>query len=448
MTPRQLRRPGRLARSLLAALGVCVLLAPVAACGGGTAAKSVVVLGTWTGGEEQEFDAVLRDFESFSHVHAEYQGTRALDQVLRAGARENDAPDVVVTASPTQLLRSFQSGTLLSLDGVTPAPRYPARWRALTQASKGGGPAQRFALVVRADLKSIIWRNPRVTGSAVPTSWDELLAAANKASAEHGGAPWCMGMGAGSSSGFPGTDWIEDIVLHQSGPAIYAQWAAGALPWTSAPIETAWRTWGTVLAQARGGPTASLLTDFSDAGKPMFATPPGCLFDHEGSFITAFNEPGHTRQAVRDYDMFPFPRMNPAVGQPTEVSGSFAGMFHDTPGARALMAYLAQARGQEELVKDFRESSYSADATVGLDVYHDPLRRRIARTLTGEETTLCFDASDVMPDQMSAAFYQAVLRFVSDPRYWTDTSRLDTLLSQLDAQRAPAYAGNTPSPPC
>src|SRR5712691_5838717 len=101
----------------------------------------------------------------------------------------------------------------------------------------------------------------------------------------------CAGMADGSRSGWPGTDWIEDIVLHQSGPSVYDRWAAGALPWTSAPIVRAWQTFGQVAAAAgavHGGLEAELVTSYGVAGRPMFSYPPGCYLEHEGSFIAGF----------------------------------------------------------------------------------------------------------------------------------------------------------------
>ena len=35
---------------------------------------------------------------------------------------------------------------------------------------------------------------------------------------------WCVGIESGAASGWPGTDWIEDIVLRQAGPDSYNQW--------------------------------------------------------------------------------------------------------------------------------------------------------------------------------------------------------------------------------
>jgi len=77
-----------------------------------------------------------------------------------------------------------------------------------------------------------------------------------------------MGFEDSSSSGWPGTDWIEDILLHQSGPKYYDQWVAGTLPWTSEQVVRAWQAFGEIAntpGQVHGGTRAELLTNY---GRP------------------------------------------------------------------------------------------------------------------------------------------------------------------------------------
>jgi alpha-glucoside transport system substrate-binding protein len=437
------------------------LLAP-SGCGR-SAGPPVVVLGVWTDAEQAQFEQVLRDFTQATGIPHVYQGSRALDQVLRADVRDGNAPDVAVVASPTQLA-GYASGDQLSpLDGVLPppAPGYSDRWERLSETADKNGVSHRYALVVKADLKSVIWYDPNtvrtlVPGSAdghlAPASWSALTTMVNALVARGGpsAAPWCLGMGAGSTSGFPGTDWIEDIVLHEFGPSLYQQWADGALPWTAPQVRQAFLDWGSVLAHARGGTMATLLTDFADAGKPMFGSPPGCVFDHEGSFVMGAYGSVPAKPALRagkDYDFFPFPPMKPGVSQSYEASASFAAMFQHNDRADRLMNYLASVRGQQEMVTAFGGNSFSVDPRVAMSVYPDDVHRRVARILTQDSS--CFDASDLMPTQLGTAFYQAVLRFASDPgRYLADQNALTDLLSQLERERVRAYGGRPLSFTC
>jgi len=40
-----------------------------------------------------------------------------------------------------------------------------------------------------------------------------------------GSTPWCVGFDSEGSTGWPATDWIEDIMLRTAGLDTYAKWA-------------------------------------------------------------------------------------------------------------------------------------------------------------------------------------------------------------------------------
>ena len=48
---------------------------------------------------------------------------------------------------------------------------------------------------------------------------------------EDGGVPWCIGLGSGDATGWPATDWMEDIMLRTQTPDVYDQWV------TKGPVE-------------------------------------------------------------------------------------------------------------------------------------------------------------------------------------------------------------------
>src|SRR5262249_505798 len=139
------------------------------------------------------------------------------------------------------------------------------------------------------NLKSLIWYDPKELPdfrSQPPRTWDQLVAV-SKGLAASGRTPWCMGMGSTPTSGWPGTDWIEDILLHQADDIdAYQQWAHGDKEWLKDEVRQAWTSWGTIAVEPRmvyGGRDAAILTDFTDTGRPMSTHPPGCLLHHQAS---------------------------------------------------------------------------------------------------------------------------------------------------------------------
>ena len=105
-------------------------------------------------------------------------------------------------------------------------------------------------------------------------------------------------------------------------------------------------------------------------------------------------------------------------------------MFHDTPQARSLMAYLVTPEAQQIWVD--RGGALSPNSKV--TQYPDDVSTRIAQILTGAKI-FRFDGSDNMPTAMNDAFFKGILAYTKDP------SQLDSILANLDSVQASAYGG-------
>lgn len=398
----------------------------LAACSTPRSAGSVSVLGPWTHEEERDFKQVLTAFEQETGVQVVYQGTTALHEVLLSDTQKGTPPDIAILFSPAELGQYQRSGKLHRLDDVI-APQqnvYNRQWLELQKL----GTNNFYGVPVKVNLKSIIWFNSHVSHPTIQT-WDQLLAF-GETIAKKGGTPWCMGMGSTPTSGWSGSDWIEDILLRQFGTDIFQQWAYGTLPWTSQQVRKAWEDWGRITAQV--GSRSALLTDYGDAGRPMFTNPPGCALQHAPSFILAsYQAYDQAPKPGIDFDFFAFPdftsRAAGSAGGPFEVSADMASMFTDTPQARQLIKYLATEKAQQIWPRR-GAGAFSVNMNVKLGVYPDDVSKRIAQTLTTARP-LCFDAADIMPATMRNAFYRAVLEYLSDP------TQLNKILNELDAVR-------------
>ncbi|MFD2470252.1 ABC transporter substrate-binding protein [Amycolatopsis silviterrae] len=407
-------------------LAATALVTVSSACGVAESSNSVGVIGVWTEGEEAAFNQVKRRFEEKTGIKVRYQGTRAVEQVLAADVQQGAAPDIAVLSSPGLLADYARRHEIKPLDFLEKKAEsfYGRQWVNLQRLGTG----KLYSVAVKADLKSAIWYRPSSVPGPKPTTWQQLVALAAGP-----GTPWCLGLASPPTSGFPGTDWIEDILLHSAGPEIYRQWAGGTLPWTSDPVRQAFRDWGTLVVRPggiQGGAPAALLTDFRDSARPLFTDPPGCRMEHQGSFAMGSYQNMHLRtptgphpQPGTDYDFFPFPGSGAS-----EVSADLAAMFADTPQARQFLDFLVSPEAQQIWAGNPNASAFSAGAAVAKDVYPDPVKRKVADTLTAGKP-VCFDASDLMPATMTGAFYRAILEYTADP------TQLDTLLNRLDDTR-------------
>ena len=409
------RQPVRLA------VAIVLTVAAVLGCTStptGPLGGEVTVVGSWSGAEDQAFLAMVRPFEQETGIVVDYRGTRNLTATLWEGVAKGEPPDVAGLPGPGQMAEFARHGSLKDLSSVIDVTAYKQD-TVPTFIDLGTVDGELVGVFIKASLKGLIWYNPNVYTLDAPDNWIELLRDSDIARRDDG-KTWCIGLGSDATTGWPGTDWIEDIVLRQSGPAAYDDWVAGRLPWTSPEISKAWELFGEVVEDATGGAGGFIGTDFQDGGNGLFETPPDCIFHHQATFMTSFFE---SNAAARkgEYDFFPFPVIDGRFANSVTGGGDLFGMFNETPQSRALMEYLVTPAGQEIWVG--RGGALSVNARV--TNYPDDISKRAAQTLTSAER-FRFDASDLMPEQMNEAFLQGVIDFVQDQ------SRLDDILASLD----------------
>ncbi len=390
----------------------------------------VTVIGTWGGSEQESFLAMVKPFEDATGIKVEYTGTRDINTVLTTGVASGILPDVAGLPGPGQMIEWAKQGALKPLDDVLDIASYKAETSpALVDLGTVDGKIS--GVFIKAAVKGLIWFDPAVYKGGQPTSWDDLESKAAAAASAVGPntKPWCIGIESGAASGWPATDWIEDLVLRQAGPDVYDAWVAGTQKWTSPEIKTAFQAFGKAVDESYGGPKTVNSTNFGDGGNPLFTTPPGCIFHHQASFITDFFVKQGKAKAGQ-YDFYPFPDINPQFSGAVEGAGDLFGMFNDTPQARALMKYLVTADAQAIWVG--RGGALSANNKV--TNYPDDVSKRSAAILTSAKI-FRFDASDLMPKAMNDAFWKATVDFVQDE------SKLDSILANLDSVQSSAYGG-------
>jgi alpha-glucoside transport system substrate-binding protein len=420
-------------RRVVAIAGAAALV--FAACGSSTSSggKSVTVIGTWGGDEQKAFLEMVKPWETQTGNTVKYTGTRDINTVLTTGVASGVLPDLAGLPGPGQMAEFYTKGALKPLDAVLDAATYKSETADALVKLGTAADGKLAGVFIKAAVKGLIWYSPALHdyGSAPPKTWDELKsqAAANKGAAK---AIWCLRLGSGAASGWPGTDWIEDIVLRQAGPDVYNSWWAGKTKWTSNEIKTAFNTYLTDVVANIADKTEAVdpTKDFSGGGDPLFASPPGCAVFHQASFITGLGA-FKGKKAGTDYNFFPFPDINSQFAGAVEGAGDLFGMFHDTDAAKSLMKYLVTAPAQDIWVKKGGALSANKKATS----YPDDISKRSADLLTNAKAFV-FDASDLMPKAMNDAFWTAMLTVTKDP------SKLDETLANLDKVQATAYAAS------
>ena len=336
-------------------------------------------------------------------------------------------PDVAGIAGPAHIQELARAGALSDLSEVLDLQTYKAEV-APTFIELGTVDGRLVGAFGKSTLKGLVWYNPANFRRGTPLTYSELNQLAQMA-LEPPTREWCVGLESRESSGWPGTDWIELFLLHQSGLEIYDKWVAGEVAWTSDLVRRAFESYGQIVAEDAvfGGSEHALTTSFADAGDPLFTDPAGCLLMVQGSFMPSFFETDGWQPGA-DFDFFPFPEINPESTGEVIGAGDLIGLFTDEPAAAELVRYLVTAEAQQIWVSSGGALSVNQQVTE----YPNEIVLREAGILSGAEH-FRFDASDLMPTTMNEAFWQAVLDFTRDQ------DRLPQILERLEEVRVAAY---------
>ena len=258
-------------------------------------------------------------------------------------------------------------------------------------------------------MKSFVWYSPKVfkaKGYTVPTTWAELTALSDKMVAD-GVKPWCGGIESGGATGWPSTDWLEQIVLREQGGENYDKWVSHEIKFDSPEITKAMDTlagWmkNPAYVNAGFGDVKTIATTaFQDAGKPVLAGKCGML--QQASFYANFWVNFKKDATIaEDGDAFAFylPAISDTVPTPIVGGGEFVAAFSDKPEVAAFQTFLSSGEFATAKVKE--GTWVSANSGVPIDAYSDPISKLSAEYLTKTDATFRFDASDLMPAAVGA----------------------------------------------
>ncbi|MCY1296589.1 hypothetical protein D9M70_459830 [compost metagenome] len=264
-------------------------------------------------------------------------------------------------------------------------------------------------------MKSLVWYSPENfedAGYEVPKTMEELKALTEKIAAD-GGKPWCIGLGSGGATGWPATDWVEDMMLRTQPADVYDKWVKNEIPFTDPAVVGAIDEFGWFAKNDKfvdGGAAAVASTDFRDSPKGLFASPPKCYLHHQASFIPSFFPEGTKIGEDADFFYMPPYESKKELGNPVLGAGTLAMLTKDTPAARAFIEFLKTPIAHEVWMA--QTSFLTPYKSVNVDTYGNPPLKKQGEILLNA-TTFRFDGSDLMPGKIGAgAFWTGMVDFV------------------------------------
>jgi len=294
-----------------------------AACGDdsttGEEKTSFVLFGAPTGAEADAMNGFLQVYNEAEGTDISFVGSSSFEEQLRIRVDGGNPPAVAFVPQPGSICPFVELGALVSLEDMgfdiaEMEADHSKFWMDLGLCEDG----EHYGVPWFPNYKSIIFYNKPAfdaAGYTIPATYEDLVALSAQMVAD-GQTPWCFGFGSGGATGWPGTDWIEDIVVRNSGGDFYGQWFRHEVPFNSPEIAEAFDLFGQIMfgeGFVNGGAENVAATTFQDSPLPLFSTDgsaPQCMMLKQGSFISNFFPEGLEDQA----SFFPFPTIGGNTG--------------------------------------------------------------------------------------------------------------------------------------
>ena len=255
--------------------------------------QTVTITGPWTGNEKEKVDKVFALFTQATGASVNYSGSDSFEQDIVISARAGSAPNLAVFPQPGLAADMASQGLLTPLadgtaDWVTSNFAAGSSWVDLGTYADPDGNDALYGLFYRIDVKSLVWYSPEAfdeAGYDIPETMEDLKALTDQIVAD-GEVPWCIGLGSGAATGWPATDWVEDMMLRTNSPADYDAWVTNEMPFTDPKVIASMEEYGHFVlndAYVDGGSSAVASTDFRDSPAGLFAIPPKCYMHRQAS---------------------------------------------------------------------------------------------------------------------------------------------------------------------
>ncbi|MFD4658355.1 ABC transporter substrate-binding protein [Kitasatospora sp. NPDC058444] len=376
--------------------GDCATYQPYA----GHAGTTVTMFASILSPESDSLEKSWAEFSKCTGIKISYEGSNDFESQLPVRVSGGNAPDFAIIPQPGLLAQMVKSGKVVKPPAQTVAnqEKWSPIWR--TYGSVNG---TFYAAPMSANMKSLVWYSPKAFkagGYEVPKTWADLMALSDRIAKAGGARPWCGGIASGTATGWPATDWLEEVVLGSYGGEVYDQWVGHQVKFSDQKITGAMKTvadWmqNPAWVNAGFGDVKSIATTtFQDAGTPILSGK--CLMLQQASFYEAQWPKGTKVGPDGDVFAFHLPAVNPSIANPVEGGGEFLAAFSGRPEVQAVQNYLSSSDWASSRVKT-ASGWVSANQGVDKSLYTDPIDKLSAEALTDPSATFRFDGSDLMP---------------------------------------------------
>jgi alpha-glucoside transport system substrate-binding protein len=377
---------------------------------GDLSGKTISVYTSIVAPEDQPHIDSYIPFEECTGADVVYEGSKEFEAQLKVRAEAGNPPDIAYIPQPGLL------ATLVADGYVKPAPEavsanvdeyWGADWKAY-----GTVDGTFYAAPLGANVKSFVWYSPAMfadNGWEIPTTWAEMKTLSDTIAASGVvDKPWCAGIGSGDATGWPATDWMEDVMLRVNGPEVYDQWTTHEIPFNDPKVVAVLDEVGSFLKNDKyvngglGDVKTIASTAFQEGGIPILSS--ACAMHRQASFYGSnFAEAGATIAEDGDVWAFYLPSVD-GTSKPTLGGGEFVGAFSDRPEVQAFQAYLASAEWANAKAEVSPAGWVTANKGADPNKF-EGIDKLSVEILQDPATQFRFDASDLMPAAVGAGTF-------------------------------------------
>jgi len=388
--------------------------------GSGNTSNSIELMYGFGGNQSDVFKEVMTAFAKDNDIDLELSSVTNFNQLIVTRVQGNQVPDIAMFPQPGIMRQFADQGRLADLSDMVDMNDINENFpEGLVLAGQGSDGTQ-YALPYGINVKSIVYY-PKKAASELgldqpPATLDDLMQL-SQTIAGTGTTPWCFGIEDGAATGWPATDWVENLMLINYGSDVYNQWVNHDIPFNDSRVLDVLNQIDDLLladGQTYGGRQSIASTNFQTAGNPMFESPPKCAMHRQGNFLA---QPGFFPDEVNaDLDntvgVFPMPGLT-AEDKPVLGGGDLAAAFTENNDAVAkVMTYLTSSDFGNEMAA--KGGGYLSPRTdTDLEAYPDETTRNFAN-IAYESTEFVFDGSDQMPGEVgSGSFWKEMVAWIS-----------------------------------
>lgn len=371
------------------------------ACDGSLKGKTVTITSSIRDTEADKLMQAWKPFEDCTGVTIKHTGSATFEDDIKTAVQGGNPSDIALVPQPGLLATLVKSGKVVARDDLKDAVTAAngSSWLGYgTVDGKFYGPP------LGANLKSLVWYNPALfksKGYTIPTTFDDLIKLSDQI-ASSGGKPWCAGIESGNATGWPATDWLEEVVLSNDGPQVYDDWISNKVKFNDPKIMKDLDTVGSILKNEKyiyGGVQSIATTAFGAASIASGLIDGKCFMYQMANFFSNNFPKGTTLGPDGQVSTFAFPTINSANKGAIEGGGEFIAALRDAPEVRAVQDYTTSVAFANK--RAALGGWFTSNKNIDTSVYASSFEKGLADQLKAA-SVFRFDASDLMPSAVGS----------------------------------------------